>query len=104
MPLGALASLLELGDTVRRDLPFVTTPTLVAHARQDHTVPFDDALEIAGSLGSDVVERVWLERSYHLVGIDVERRELGAALARFFTKQLGAASVAASAPQASSSA
>lgn len=34
-----------------RDLaPDVETPTLVAHARRDHMVPFDNALELAGLL------------------------------------------------------
>lgn len=100
LPIRALASMVDLGAVVRRDLPFIATPTLVAHGRHDHTVPFDDALEIAGSLVAEVVERLWLEKSYHLVGIDVERRELGAALVRFFTRYLGAREATGGGPAA----
>lgn len=83
MPLAGLQNLLALMDEVRADLPAITAPALVVHGRKDHTVPMDDSLELTGSLGSPVVERLWLERSFHLVGIDVERHQLIEAAARF---------------------
>lgn len=88
LPVAALASLFELGKEVRDVLPHITTPTLVVAARQDHTVPFEDSLELAGCLGHAPVERLWLERSYHLIGIDVEREAVTAALAAFFERHL----------------
>ena len=60
-------------DTVRADLPAIRTPTLVVHGRQDHTVPMEDSLELTGCLGGDVIERLWLERSFHIVCLDVEQ-------------------------------
>jgi carboxylesterase len=83
MPLAGLENLLALMDEVRADLPAITAPALVVHGRKDHTVPMDDSLELTGSLGSPVVERLWLERSFHLVGIDVERHQLIEAATRF---------------------
>ena len=75
-PIAALEGLFELMDVVRADLPSVRTPALVVHARNDHTVPMDDSLELTGSLGSEVIERLWLDRSFHVVALDVEKSVL----------------------------
>lgn len=88
MPLHGVLSLLELGKLVRQDLPSITTPVLVAHGAHDRTVPFEDSLELCGTIGSRVVERLWLERSGHLLAIDVERHTLIDAVTRFFERQL----------------
>ena len=74
---------------MRADLPNVRTPTLVIHGRHDHTVPMEDSLELTGSLGSDVIERLWLERSFHVVTLDVERSTVSNAVAGFFARQNG---------------
>jgi carboxylesterase len=86
LPLAGANSLLDLGQIVRADLPHITTPILVAHGAHDRTVPFEDSLELIGTIGSPVVERLWLERSGHLLAIDVERRTLIDAVSRFFAK------------------
>jgi carboxylesterase len=93
IPLSGVQSVLELGEIVRHDLPFIKTPVLVAHGGRDHTVPFEDSLELAGSIGSAVVERLWLERSGHLLAIDVERRTLVDAVGKFFAQQLAQQSI-----------
>ena len=72
-PIAALEALLDLMDTVRADLPAIRTPALVVHGRQDHTVPMEDSLELTGCLGSEVIERLWLDKSFHIVTLDVER-------------------------------
>ena len=33
----------------------------------------EDSLELTGCLGSEVIERLWLEKSFHIVTLDVER-------------------------------
>ena len=58
---------------MRPDLPAIRTPALVVHGRQDHTVPMEDSLELTGCLGSDVIERLWLDKSFHIVTLDVEK-------------------------------
>jgi carboxylesterase len=88
-PLAALKALVDLMDVTRAELPSIHTPTLVVHGRQDHTVPMDDSLELTGSLGSDVIERLWLDKSFHLVTLDVERTLVADAAARFFAKHAG---------------
>lgn len=96
-PIAALENLLDLMDGVRGDLPAIRTPTLVVHGRHDHTVPMDDSLELTGSLASDVIERLWLEKSFHVVALDVERPLLVDGITRFVNRHAGwnAASTAA---------
>jgi carboxylesterase len=88
-PIAALENLLDLMDVVRGDLPSVRAPTLVVHGRHDHTVPMDDSFELTGSLASDVIERLWLDRSYHLVALDVERALLVDTVTRFVGRYAG---------------
>lgn len=88
MPLAGVHSLIELGALVRRDLPSIHTPTLVMHGALDRTVPLEDSLELAGTIGSTTLERLWLPRSGHLLAIDVERRTVVDAIGRFFAKHL----------------
>lgn len=85
MPLAGIVELIELAEMVRRDLTFIRQPTLVAHGERDRTVPLQASFELAGSIASDVVERLWLPCSGHLVAVDVERARLGEAVARFLT-------------------
>jgi carboxylesterase len=85
-PLSSLQSLLLLMAETRAALPAITAPTLVVHGRQDHTVPLEDAFELTGALGSPVVERLWLERSFHLVALDVERSRVAEAVTKFLTQ------------------
>ena len=87
-PVAALAQLFDLMDVVRADLPSVHAPTLVVHGRHDHVVPMEDSLELTGSLGSEIIERLWLERSFHVVGLDVERTQLADAATRFIGRFL----------------
>jgi carboxylesterase len=91
-PISAVTSLFDLMDQVRADLPSVRVPTLVIHGRQDHTVPMEDSLELTGSLGSEIIERLWLERSFHIVTLDVERAAVSGAITGFLARHLPGAS------------
>jgi carboxylesterase len=95
MPLAGVHSLIELSALVRQDLPTIQTPTLVMHGSLDRTVPLEDSLELAGTIGSTALERLWLPRSGHLLAIDVERRTVVDAVVRFFARYLPPASAEA---------
>ncbi|HXU06780.1 MAG TPA: alpha/beta fold hydrolase [Polyangia bacterium] len=88
-PIAALEALLDLMDTVRADLPAIQAPVLVVHGRQDHTVPMEDSLELTGCLGSAVIERLWLDKSFHIVTLDVERDIVIDAATRFLSQHAG---------------
>jgi carboxylesterase len=88
-PIAALEALLDLMDTVREDLPAIRTPALVVHGRQDHTVPMEDSLELTGCLGSEIIERLWLDKSFHIVTLDVERDTVIDGATRFLAQHAG---------------
>jgi esterase/lipase len=53
----------------------VRSPVLLAHSRSDHTVPFACMEAIAKRLGTPrgQVRQLILERSHHVITLDVER-------------------------------
>jgi carboxylesterase len=87
-PLAALEQLFALMDVARDDLPHVRAPSLVVSAGNDHVVPERDTREVAEKLGSAVIERLTLPRSFHVVGLDVDAPVLVDAATRFATRFL----------------
>ena len=86
MPIASVAEIVDLAEIVRRDLAFIKQPVLVAHGERDHTIDPKVSYELAGTLAGAVVERLWLPRSGHLIGIDVERGELAGAVVQFLNQ------------------
>ncbi len=68
-PLAAALSLFEGADQVAADLGSVSCPVLLLSSREDHVVaPASGDRLVAGVSGP--IERVWLERSYHVATVD----------------------------------
>jgi len=84
VPLSAIAELLELARRVDMLLPGVAAPALVVAGRRDHTVKLSGARRLARRIGSGPARVVVLERSFHLVGIDVDREACADEVAGFF--------------------
>ena len=76
VPTRAAYSMLQFTRRARRALPEVECPTLIVHARNDHTAHPDNASVIYREIGSSDKELVWLERSYHVITVDLERQEV----------------------------
>jgi carboxylesterase len=83
VPLAAVAELAALQAHVDRLLPGVAAPALVIAGAHDHTVTLAGARRLARRIGSGPAELVVLLRSWHLVGIDVERDRCADEAARF---------------------
>lgn len=90
-PVAALRSLLDISALVRLGLEDVQSPTLVVHAKNDHTAPFACSLELYQRLAARGVrtEKLWLERSFHVIPIDVERDRLAREVGDFLSSELG---------------
>lgn len=82
-PWHALADLYQLSAHVRRQLPKVTSPCLVAHASEDDVASVRNA-ELVMRGVSAPTELLLLNDSYHMITIDKERRTLIERSARFF--------------------
>jgi carboxylesterase len=83
VPLAAVAELVDLQAHVDRQLPGIAAPALIFHGARDHTVTLAGARRLARRIGSGPAELVVLPRSWHLVGIDVERDRVADESARF---------------------
>lgn len=83
VPLASVAELAKLAGHVDRQLPGVAAPALVIAGARDHTVTVAGARRLARRIGSGPAELVVLPRSWHLVGIDVERERCAGEALRF---------------------
>jgi carboxylesterase len=89
VPLAAAVELVRLQRVVRRELRRVVQPALVLHGRHDHTVAVAQAARLARRLGSAWVEVHVLERSWHVITLDVERAEVGRLAVDFLARVAG---------------
>lgn len=71
-PARALQQLWRLVAETRRQMPTVTCPALLVHAREDDIAGLSNAFDIQRRLGG-LVDAVILDDSYHLVTIDQQR-------------------------------
>jgi len=82
-PLVAVHEMLRLRGMVVRELPWITQPTLVLHGRYDRTVRTSSVRVLRRRLRSRVVETHVLQRSAHVLTVDVDRDEIGRVVADF---------------------
>ncbi|MGF1461753.1 MAG: alpha/beta hydrolase [Maricaulaceae bacterium] len=94
MPIAAIHELAAFMDQVAQVLPRVVAPTLVIHARRDHTAPYACSERIAAAVGSARVAHSALGASYHLIAGDVERDRVAAEVFGFLTDRAGETSAA----------
>jgi carboxylesterase len=81
-PLRPLVSMLEAGVDIRAHLGDITCPTLIITSRQDHVVSPTDSDVLAEAI-SGPVERLWLEKSFHVATLDYDRAEVEARTLEF---------------------
>jgi carboxylesterase len=87
-PVAPLISLLEAQEALAPRLETITCPTLIFTSRQDHVVPPSSSDYLAEHLGGPV-ERVFLERSFHVATIDLDRDEIASRSVEFARKRTG---------------
>lgn len=86
LPLAPLLSLCEGLDGLVPRLREITCPVLLLSSRVDHTVPTESGDLLAARVGGPV-ERVWLERSWHVATLDYDRHEVERQTVAFVRKQ-----------------
>jgi carboxylesterase len=84
-PLAPLLSLCEAGDGLYPKLADIHCPVIVMNSPQDHVVP-PVSSDILASRVSGPVERVTLERSYHVATLDFDKDEIEARAVDFALK------------------
>jgi carboxylesterase len=76
LPLGAIGELTALQAEAADLLGQIMHPTLVLHGRHDHAVPVRVVERLRSALAATWVETHVLERSWHVVTLDVDRQEV----------------------------
>lgn len=83
MPVQAIRELTRFLGCLRSRLPWVASPVLLMHARHDHTIGHRNMDKIRLLLGAAEVRAMTLERSYHVITLDVERSIVHSACVEF---------------------
>jgi carboxylesterase len=84
MSFRAVVSLADLQARMREGVAEVKQPTLLLHSRGDHVVPFGSMAAWAAKIASKSVRQIALERSFHVLTLDVDREEVFRHVERHF--------------------
>jgi len=90
IPWRAARELLALIDRARAVLPRVTQPVLALHGREDRTVPPSVLDLLEKRVGTTTFEAHVLERSWHVITMDVERARVAELAIDFLERVEGA--------------
>ena len=74
--LRALGSGLDLIDKVRTELGRISCPILIIHSKKDHTADIKSADFIYSNISSVKKEKILLEKSGHVITVDVEKKKV----------------------------
>ena len=85
IPVASALSMIDGQHDLAGRLGDIRCPSLVITSRQDHVVAPSNSDYLAERLGGPV-ERVWLERSYHVATIDLEAEDIEARAVDFARK------------------
>ncbi len=84
-PVPALKEMLALSKSFKKELPSMTTPALILHAREDDLSHPRHAEYIDRHIGAPHELR-WLEDSYHMIHVDREHDKVADLTADYFEK------------------
>ena len=86
MPLVSVHELFDVIARMKEHLGEVAQPTLIMHSKCDHTAAPESARYLYEHIASREKELVWLERSGHLLPLDVERQTVFEKTADFLAR------------------
>jgi carboxylesterase len=76
LPTSAGHQMLRFIKLARRSLPELSCPLLVMHSHNDHTVHPANATEIHDRAASTDKQLIWVDDSYHVITLDVDRMKV----------------------------
>jgi carboxylesterase len=86
MPIAGIHNIMKLQKVVRTNFNREIPPTLLIHARDDSTAPYENMKYLAENLHAKTVETLTLKNSYHVITIDYDKDLLNSKVADFFLR------------------
>ena len=86
IPAKATFELADLQRRVREQLPKISNPLLLIHAKNDHVSPYSNVELIKKSVSSEIVETATFSRSRHVITMDLEKELAAHAAVQFFKR------------------
>lgn len=90
LPTSAAYQMLRFIKGARAALPGVRCPIVVMHSRNDHTVHPGNSQVIFDTVASEDKELVWLDKSYHVITLDLDKQEVFERTYDFIKRRAGA--------------
>jgi len=87
-PLKAAKEILKLYAHLKMDLPEIYAPVLIVQSVQDHVVDYKGARWIYDHIASKEKQFLKLEKSFHVVTLDIEKNIVNREIEAFILKQL----------------
>ncbi len=87
-PAASIHELFKLINQVKKELPAIITPALILHSREDDLTSLKNPDYVEEKIGSEVVRKIILDDSYHMMTIDNQKDRVAEETANFFREQI----------------
>lgn len=87
-PAASMHELFKLIREVKKELPAITTPALILHSREDDLTSIKNPDFVEEKIGSNVVRKIILDDSYHMMTIDNQKDRVAEETIKFFIEQI----------------
>lgn len=86
IPASSVYQLFELQNELRPNLGKITNPVILLHGKKDTVAPTRNLSIIKKNISSDIVETVYLNKSRHVITLDLEKELVSQNIVNFFKK------------------
>jgi len=90
-PAASIHELFKLINQVKKELPDITTPALILHSREDDLTSMKNPDYVEQKIGSEIVRKIILDDSYHMMTIDNQKDRVAEETVKFFLEQISPA-------------
>jgi carboxylesterase len=90
-PATSMHELFKLIREVKRELPAITTPALILHSSEDDLTSIKNPGYVEEKIGSEIVRKIILDDSYHMMTIDNQKDRVAEETIKFFMEQISPA-------------
>jgi carboxylesterase len=90
-PAPSMHELFKLIKEVKKELSAIITPTLILHSKEDDLTSIKNPNYVEDKIGSEIVRKILLDDSYHMMTIDNQKDRVAEETIKFFKEQISPA-------------